>query len=278
MFRYSRRTLVREALTILAALLLMLPFYFLINISLKSDADAINSSAISLPNPVSGGAYASAWAGSATRSIPHSMINSFVITAGSLVVLIFVGSITAYTLSRVVGRLSRIIFGLFVLAIILPFQLGMVPLYVTLRSVGLVGSLVGMIVLYSGLLLPLAVFLYSGFVESLPREYEEAASLDGSSPFQTFRRIIFPLLSPATGTVAILCGLIIWNDFLTPLVFLSGTSNATLPVVIYGFVGEQISRWNVIFAAVAISMVPILAFYLAAQKKFIQGFAGGIKS
>ena len=98
--------------------------------------------------------------------------------------------------------------------------------------------------------MPLSVFLYTGFVRTLPRDYEEAAQIDGASPSTTFRKIVFPLLGPATGTVAILTSLIIWNDFFTSLVFLSGSEAVTLPVVVYSFVGELVSKWNVIFAAV----------------------------
>jgi raffinose/stachyose/melibiose transport system permease protein len=126
--------------------------------------------------------------------------------------------------------------------------------------------------------MPLAVFLYTGFARALPHDYEEAAYLDGASRFQAFRTVIFPLLSPATGTVAILCGLIIWNDFFTQLIFLGGSSTSTLPVVIYTYVGALAARWNVIFAAIIISMIPILTLYLILQRRFIQGFAGGIKA
>ncbi|VXC24336.1 Carbohydrate ABC transporter membrane protein 2, CUT1 family [Arthrobacter sp. 9AX] len=278
MNRYDKKTLAREGLVVLAALLLMLPFYFLVNTALKSDVDALNTSAMALPPQLSMEGIEAAWSGSPTRNIPAGVLNSIIITGGSLLTLIAFGSIAAYTITRIPGRITGLLYGMFVLGIILPFQLGMVPIYVVMRNFGLVGTHLGMILLYSGLLMPLSVFLYTGFTKALPREYEEAAQMDGSTPFQTFRRIVFPLLSPATGTVAILCGMIIWNDFFTSLIFLSGSQNAPLPVVVYGFVGEQVSKWNVIFGAVILSMIPILAFYLVAQKKFIQGFAGGIKS
>jgi raffinose/stachyose/melibiose transport system permease protein len=135
-----------------------------------------------------------------------------------------------------------------------------------------------MIIIYTGVLLPLSVFLYAGFFRTLPPEYEEAARIDGANRLQTFTRVVFPLMAPATGTVAILAGLIVWNDFFTPLIFLNGSPNQTLPVVMYNYVGALVSQWNLIFAIVLISMVPILAFYMFAQKKFIQGFAGGLKS
>ena len=135
----------------------------------------------------------------------------------------------------------------------------------------------GMIVLYVGTLMPLAVFLYAGFFRNLPRDYEEAAAIDGASPGRVFFRIVLPLMAPATGTVAILTGLIVWNDFFSALIFLGGSDVQTLTVSMYYYVGSLVSAWNKIFAIVIISMVPILAFYLFAQKKFIQGFAGGIK-
>lgn len=278
MHRYSGRTFVLEIIVIVIAMALMIPFYFLVNVALKGDTDAFLSPAIALPDPPTGSAFIDAWAGSATGSIPQGLLSSIIITAGSLIVLIAFGSIAAYTITRRPGKLSNGLYILFLIGIILPFQLGMVPVYVVMRSLGLVGTHIGMIILYSGLLMPLAVFLYTGFTRSLPREYEEAAQVDGSSKLQTFIRIIFPLLAPATGTVAILAGLIIWNDFFTSLIFLSGSKNATLPVVIYGFVGANVSAWNVIFAGIIISMIPILLFYIFAQRKFIQGFAGGIKS
>jgi raffinose/stachyose/melibiose transport system permease protein len=166
----------------------------------------------------------------------------------------------------------------FVLGLILPVQLGLIPIFVAMRDLQLIGTYAGMIILYTGLLMPLSVFLYTGFVRALPRDYEEAAQVDGARPLRIFRKIVFPLLRPVTGTVAILCGLIIWNDFFTPLVFLSGTGKATLPVVVYSFVGGLAQQWNIIFAAVALSILPLLAFYVIAQRQLIQGFSGGIKN
>ena len=152
------------------------------------------------------------------------------------------------------------------------------PIYVALRQVGLLGTQAGAILLYTGLLLPLSVFLYTGFVRALPRDYEEAAFIDGASRWQAFTRIVFPLLSSVTGTVAVLTALIVWNDFFTQLVFFGGgANNRTLPVAIYSFVGEYESQWNVVFAAVAIALAPVLGLYFFAQRNLVRGFTGGIK-
>src|SRR5207253_97848 len=155
--------------------------------------------------------------------------------------------------------------------------LALIPLYVMLRKLHLGNTYAGMILLYTGLLMPLTVFLYTGFVRTLPREYEEAAQVDGAGLLRTFVRVVFPLLRPITGTVAVLTGLITWNDFFLPLIYLSGTPNQPLTVAIYSFVGEFISQWNFIFAAVGISIAPMLLFYLFAQKQLIRGFSGGIR-
>jgi raffinose/stachyose/melibiose transport system permease protein len=194
-----------------------------------------------------------------------------------VLVLVLLGSLTGYVIARSTSRWSSWLYYLFLIAIVLPTQLGTVPLYIGARSLGLTGSVWGMIILYGGMLLPLAIFLYAGFFRGLGTEYEEAATIDGASRTQIFFRVVLPLMSPATGTVAILAGLIVWNDFFTSLIFLGGSDSQTLPVTMYYYIGSLVSQWNQIFAIVIISMIPILAFYLVAQRKFIQGFAGGLK-
>jgi raffinose/stachyose/melibiose transport system permease protein len=276
-FRYTWKTFVREAGVLGIALVWMLPFYFLILISLKSGTD-IYSSPFKPPSDPSLDAYSQAWKGTPQASFPQGLLSSAIITGGSVIALIAIGALSAYTLSRLPGKVSVVLFVLFVLGLILPVQLGLIPIFVAMRNLHLLGTYAGMIILYTGLLMPLSVFLYTGFVRSLPRDYEEAAQVDGAGPLRIFRKIVFPLLRPVTGTVAILCGLIIWNDFFTPLVFLSGTDKATLPVVVYSFVGGLAQQWNIIFAAVALSILPLLVFYVIAQRQLIQGFSGGLKS
>lgn len=277
MFRYTRRTAAREVLVVLAALVVFSPMLILLNVSLKTSQSSVSTSAFSLANPVSLDGFREALAADGQNSLVTGALNSAIITGGSVLVLVLLGSITAFTLTRITSGWSKVAFGSFLVAIVLPAQLGQVPLYSAMRELGLLGTRTGMVLAYSGMLMPLAVFLYSGFTRSLPTEYEEAAQMEGAGRFAIFTRIVFPLLAPATGTVAILTGLIVWNDFFTSLVFLNGSDAVTLPVVVYSFVGTLVSRWNVVFAAVLLSMVPVLVLYLLAQKKFIQGFAGGVK-
>ncbi len=134
-----------------------------------------------------------------------------------------------------------------------------------------------MIVLNVGLLMPLTVFLYTGFIRALPRDYEEAARVDGAGILRTYARVVFPLLRPITGTVAVLIGISVWNEFFTALIFLCGSHYQTLPVAVYSFATGEVERWNLIFAGVAITIAPILVFYLFAQRQLIRGFSGGVK-
>lgn len=275
--RYTPGTFLRELFVLIGAVVWWIPFYLLVTVALKPANEALRSP-FTPPTQLYLANFSTAWQGTSGVGLGTALLNSFAITAGSVLSLIAIGSISAYAIARQGPRLSGPLYLAFVIGIILPAQLGIVPIYVALRQVGLLGTHLGAIVLYTGLLMPLSVFLYTGFVRALPRDYEDAAFIDGASSWQAFIRIVFPLLRGITGTVAVLTSLIIWNDFFTQLVFFGGgVNNRTLPVAIYNFVGEYEARWNVVFAAVAIALAPVLALYLFAQRHLVRGFTGGIK-
>jgi raffinose/stachyose/melibiose transport system permease protein len=280
MFQYTRKTLILEIVMIVVTLIMLLPFWILLVTSFKTLPQVLETPALAPPTVPTFDNFATLLGPDSPQSagIIQALLTSILITAGSILGLVALGSTAAYVLARSTRRWSTRTFYLFAIAIILPTQLGTLPLYVGAKNVGLVGSPWGMMLIYTGMLLPLAVFIYAGFFRRLPRDYEESATLDGASRFQVFARVVFPLISPATGTVAILAGLIVWNDFFTSLIFLSGSAWQTLPVAMYNYVGSLVSQWNLIFALVLVSMLPILIFYVFAQRRFIQGYAGGLKS
>jgi raffinose/stachyose/melibiose transport system permease protein len=277
MFRYTKATAVREVLVWIVTLIGLLPFYLLVVTALKPDEEVLTTSAVAPPSTIDFGAFVEVLTTTGRTSIPMSILNSVIITAGAIFGLVLLGSVAAYVIARRTRGWTNLTYYLVLIAIILPAQLGTVPLYIGARSAGLTGNALGMILLWIGILLPLSVFLYASFFRGLTTEYEEAAVIDGASSTQAFFRVVLPLMSPATGTVAILAGLIVWNDFFNSPIFLGGSETQTLPVAMYTYVGGLVSAWNKIFAVVIISMVPILLFYMFAQKRFIQGFAGGLK-
>jgi raffinose/stachyose/melibiose transport system permease protein len=271
--RYGRKTFALELGMIFVALLFLFPVYVLVTLSFKSTPE-ISGGGLGLPSGLETSNYSQAW------NVAHlgaALLNSTIITGLGLVVLVAVGSTASYYLARKQSRLSYGMYIVFLLGIILPFQLALVPLYRMVKDAGLLGTYSSMVIFYTGLQAPFTIFLYTGFLRALPREYGEAALVDGATHWQSFRRVTFPLLRPITGTVIILNAVFIWNDFLTPLIYLGGSPNETIPVVVYQFVGQYVSNWGYIFAAVVLATLPMLLLFLLLQRFVIKGFSTGLK-
>ncbi|MGW8482830.1 carbohydrate ABC transporter permease [Microbacterium sp. NPDC055903] len=272
MFRYTKATFVREVVMLLIALVFVFPVYILVNMSLRPANDA-TSPLLPSARPTFDN-FAQAWS---QAGLGQALLNSAIVTVTSVVLIVAISSMAAYPLSRVMSRLSTTVFWIVLVGMMIPFQVALIPLYQTMRDLGLLGSLASLILFYTGSQVPFSVFLYTGFLRTLERDYEEAAALDGAGTFRTFTSIVFPLLRPITGTVIILNAITVWNDFLVPLLYLSGTPQQTVTVALYAFVGQFVSNWPVVFAGLVISVVPVLAVYFLMQKQIIKGFAGGLK-
>jgi raffinose/stachyose/melibiose transport system permease protein len=274
--RYTRGTLLRELALILVAAVYCVPFYLLVALALETTEQSYKTP-LSFPWPPQFRNFSEAWSTGGQGGLGHALVGSLIITVSSVTGLIVLGSLCAYTIARRPGRLSNLVFVAVVVGIVLPFQLAIIPLSVAMRHLGLVGSYAGMIVLNVGLLMPLTVFMYTGFIRALPRDYEESARVDGAGVLRAYARVVFPLLRPVTATVAVLIGIVIWNEFFIALIFLGGSDRATVPVALYSFVGDYVARWNLIFAGIMITIAPIFAFFLFAQRKLIHGFTAGVK-
>lgn len=257
----------------LTTLIFLIPVYILINLAFKP-ADDLSAGLLPSSRPTLDN-FIQAWNGS---TLPQSIITSILVTALASVVLLAFSTMAAYPLARSTSRWSNVTFYVFLIGLLLPFQLGMIPLYVQMRDLGLLGTIWSLVVIYSGALMPFSIFLLTTFLRSsVPIEFEEAAHIDGCSHVRTFWHVVLPLLRPALGTVFILNGVGIWNDFFTPLIYLAGSGQSTIPLAIYSFVGQYTSNWALIFASLVISMIPILTLYLIFQRYVIRGFAGGLK-
>lgn len=270
--RYTWRTGILEAVMIVVAAIFFIPAYVLINLSLRRPND--QAGPLELPTTFTLQNYVDAWV---QGNLGNALINSTVVAVVSVTVIVVFASLAAYPLARVGRAWSKAAYFGFLLGLLLPFQLALIPLYTTMRDLGLLGSVWGLVIYYIGLQLPFSIFLYTGFLRALPNEYEEAAAIDGAGTLATFWRVVFPLLRPITGTVVILNVIAVWNDFLTPLLYLSGSGQQTVPVTLYSFVGQYVSQWNLVFAGLVISIAPILIVYFLLQRTVIKGFASGLK-
>ncbi len=195
----------------------------------------------------------------------------------SVTLIVALSSSAGYILARVTERWGRIAFAFFMLGLLVPLQLGAFPLYTTFRDLGLLNTIWALVIYYAGLQLPFSIFLYTQFLRTLPIEYEEAATLDGAAPLRVFWSVILPLSRPITGTVIILNAIAIWNDFFTPLLYLNGSPQATIPVALFQFIGQYNSDYQLVFAGLLIGIIPILVGYFVLQRYVIRGFAGGLK-
>tara|TARA_R110002051_G_scaffold325483_1_gene428132 strand:- start:6716 stop:7537 length:822 start_codon:yes stop_codon:yes gene_type:complete len=270
--RYTWRTGILEAVMILVAVIYAFPLYILINLSIRGAGDPA-SPLSPTANPTFDN-YVQAWE---QANLGTALLNSAFVSIISVLAIVGFSAMASYALVRVTSRMSTVSYWLVMSGLLIPFQMVLIPLYQSIRDLGLLGTLWSLIIFYIGLQMPFSVFLYTGFLRSLPREYEEAAWIDGASTFRTFWQVVFPLLRPITGTVVILNGIFVWNDFLTPLLYLSGTPNQTIPVAIFSFIDQYVSDWSLVFAGLTIGVAPILLVFFILQKTVIRGFAGGLK-
>lgn len=256
-----------------ATVVFLIPVYILVNLSIRPTGDLtpgiIPSSRATLDN------FVSAWTSS---SLPSAIVTSTLVTTISCVLVLALATMASYPLARSTARLSNTTFFVFMIGLLLPFQLALLPLYFQMRDIGLLGTIWSLVVVYVGVQMPFSVFLITTFIRSsVPLEFEEAGRIDGCSNMQVFWHVVIPLLRPVLGTCLILNAVGIWNDFFTPLIYLAGSPQMTIPMAIFQFVGQYVNNWPVIFASLIISMVPVLALYLIFQRFVIQGFAGGLK-
>jgi raffinose/stachyose/melibiose transport system permease protein len=272
MNRYRWRTFGLELVMVAAAAVIGFPVYVLVNLAVRAPSDT--SSPLRPTTSPTLSNFTQAWEQGA---LGGALINSTLVTVGSVFIVLVVSSLAAYPLARVTARWSRGMFLLIMLGLILPFQLAALPLYQTMRDLNLLGTPFALILFYSGLQVPFTTFLYTGFLRALPRDFEDAALIDGCTPLQAFRYVVVPMLKPVTVTALVLNTVAVWNDFFTPLLYLSGSAQQTVPVALAGFVGQYVSDWNLIFAALVISIVPVLTVYFALQRSIINGFAGGLR-
>jgi len=261
---------------ILVAAVFCLPFYLLIAIALET-TEQTYTTPLSFPWPPQFDNFSEAWTTGGQGGLPPALASSLIITLSSVAGLIVLGSLCAYAIARRPGRIGNLAFLAVVVGIILPFQLAIIPLFVAMHHLGGTGNYSGMIILNIGLLMPLTVFLYTGFIRALPRDYEEAARVDGAGILRIYTMVVFPLLRPVTATVAVLIGITIWNEFFIAQIFLQGSGHETVPVALVSFAGDYVARWNLVYAGVVITIAPILLFYLFAQRQLIRGFTTGVK-
>ena len=274
--------LLLELLTILLFIIFMFPFFMVVLNSAKTSKEIIFD-AIALPTSWKQlGTNVSLIFNNPTVDYLGAFADSISITVLSLLVIALCSSMAAWVLVRNKALWSTILFMAFVSAMVIPFQVLMYPLVRWMRISGdfihirLLGTIPGIVFAYLGFGSPLSIFIFHGFIKSIPLEIEESATIDGCPRSKIFFRIVFPLLQPIIVTVLILNGIWIWNDYLLPLLVLGSNGRVqTIPIAVTAFAGAYLKQWDLILTSTLIAMLPIIVLYIFAQRYIIKGMVEG---
>jgi len=267
--RWSARRLMIELVLAGLTLVVAIPFYMILVNSLKSPRDA-SLFGLGVPSTLQVSNYADVIG---AGGILTGYVNSIVIAAFSLALVCACAALAAFSIQRNSTRLTNGIYYLFVVGLVIPVAI--VPTIKLMMSLRVHNTYAGMILFYTGVLLPFAVFLLTGYLKTLPRELDESAGLDGCPPIRIFGSIILPLMQPALVTACLLTIMTIWNDFLGPFYLLSDSAKWTVTVTVFAYIGKFNTNWGSVFADITIVIVPILVLYFLLQRYIVEGMTAG---
>lgn len=266
----------RTLLTVTIVLIVIVqvyPLLWLFLTSFRTAADFAGGNAFSWPSEFTLENYSRAFE---TGNLGLNIVNSLIVTLGASALIVVAGMMAAYALEVLGFRLSPLVRALFMLGIIVPVQIALVPLFIDYSKVGLLDTHLSMIVPLAAFSLPMSIYLFSSFYGFIPRETYEAASLDGAGPYRIFAQITLPLSLNTIVTVVLVNSIFIWNDFIFANTFVLSDGLKTIPLGLQNYIGAMGNTdWTATFAAVCVSVTPLLLVFLVLNKAMIQGLESG---
>ena len=267
----QREEMITQIILISAALITMIPLLWILMSSLKNNNELFLNS-FGIPHVWRFENYYHAWK---DGNIGADFFNSTFICCVSIISILFITSMAAYILSRFKFRLNFMIYSFFLMGLMIPWASNLLPLFLTLKKIGVYDTYWALILPYISFEVPFGVFILTGFMKSIPTELEEAAVIDGCSNWIIFLKVIIPLSKPVLSTVAILTFLDVWNEYLFALVFLSNPAHFTLSLGLASFQTGRVQYYGIIMAGIIISIIPVLIIYTLLQKQVIKGMTAG---
>ena len=272
MKKTKRNLRLTEIGMIIVAVIWFIPIYYLIVTTLKNPQEATEGP-LAFPRVLRMVNYAEAWV---KMEYPRAFANTFIITASAVLLIVIFGSMAGYALARTKSRLGNRVFLLFLAGLIVPFQMNIVSLYKIVKSFGLMNTLFAVILVDAAINTPQAIFLFKEFIEStIPKELEEAAAIDGCSVVKRFFVIVLPLLKPVISTVVIIVTLNVWNEFMTPLLFLQSRENGVILQEVTRNIGQFATDWTALFPMLMLGVAPLMIFYIFMQTYIFAGVGAG---
>lgn len=246
--------------------------YYLIVTTLKNPQEA-TANPLGLPIHLEIGNYIKAWT---NMQFPRAFANTLFITATAVVIIVVFGAMAGYALARTKTKMGNRMFLFFLAGLIVPFQMNIVSLYKIVKSLHLMNTPFAVILVNVAINTPQAVFLFKEFIEgTVPKELEEAAEIDGCTVFRKFFRVVLPLLTPVISTVVIIVTLNVWNEFMTPLLFLQSREKDVILQEVSRNIGQFATDWTALFPMLMLGVAPLMIFYVFMQKYIIAGVAAG---
>jgi raffinose/stachyose/melibiose transport system permease protein len=269
MARRRLLTIFNNVLAILVSLVMFIPIYLVLVNSLKTQAEA-SSMGVALPTSLQWENYATVIE---RGKLVTAFGNSVLYAVGATLIGTTLAALAAYVLSRNRTRFNRYVYFFLIMGIAMPTNF--VTLMQIMQVTRLINTQIGMILLYSATSIPFSVFLIYAFIETLPRELDEAAIVDGCGPFRLFFSVIYPLLTPVLVTAGVLNLLGIWTDFLMPLYYLNRSTYWPMTLAVYNFFGQFQSDWSLVSADIVLTILPVIVIYLFAQRYILAGMTAG---
>lgn len=263
--------LLAHSLVMAIIVAMLMPVIYMIAMSFRT-GEEIAADPLGLPSALFLGNYVHALA---AMDYTRSVINSIGITLSVTVIVALAGSMAAYPLARRTSTFGRAFVMLVALGLATPAFVTITPIYVIFRELGLLNSYIGIVLAFTALNLPLAVFFYTGFIGAIPKELEEASRLDGCNDWQIYWHVIRPLLRPATATLSLFVMLMVWNDFTYPLLLLTDSDKFTVMIAVYRFVGNHNILPDLLFPAAVLGSLPLLVIFVIFQRRIVAGVTAG---
>jgi multiple sugar transport system permease protein len=269
-----RRTLLGARLLVLSvgAVVMIVPFAYMIATSFKPNALVLEVPPKFLPSHPTTANYINAWT---SNQFGRYFMNSLMVAAATTFLSVWLSSMMAYAFARFRFPGRSLLFGCLLIGLMVPTMMLIIPQFLLAKNLGLLDSLPGLVFFYVGGTVALNTFLLRSFFQDIPRELEEAMVVDGAGPWKRYLRLILPLSRPALATVAIFSFLASWDEFVWALTVINDPNKRTLPIAIALFQGEHSTSWGLVFAASAIAILPVIAIFVAFQRQFISGLASG---
>ena len=263
-----------EILILIYVVMIIYPMLNMAFSSLKSTRE-IFMNPFGLPEELKFDNYVKVWG---SGGFGRYFLNSILVTAVSMGLVVLFGSMAAMGVSRYTYKMRTVVYLLFLSGIMLPLKAAIIPLFLLMKGLKLIDTYGALILTFTAMGLPSTVFIMSGFMKTIPKDLEYAARIDGCNDLGIYRNVIMPLSVPSLVLITIYNAVPIWNDFFFPLIFISSESKRPLPLGISIFFGQYQIQWDLIFAALSISIIPMIILYVFLSRYFIQGMtAGAIK-